>query len=476
MRMPTGIAVFLLSLGCAHGQGVPRATMAVSAPSQNTVEAAHLAWRSYNHGKPEIPEDKFVDKQGALAAQLYAPPGYQIVGAKNDTASGFQAMAYQRTDGTGKTIISIRGTEPNREAFNDLVRADIAGIGMREVVAPSRIPPVNPLQTVPGTSMTMVNPAAVLLNTSIASANSAISGAAGAVGDAALSGQLKQAREFTERIEKQVGAGSISYSGHSLGGAIAQVESARTGYPAETFNAPGMKQTVERLCAEQTCRGQDGRQIVNHMRESDRVSALGEHVGKVVNNYLNAGDDVRIVGPDGKPTGEPLYRSTGQVVLETIATNIAAPAAQILGAVGSAVLQREVLDNHNMQSLFVDLADMRNRRRADFDAMNARNEVGAREQAAREQAARDAAVQSQPQAVSPGLFPIPGYVAPLMSTPAGPVSVAPPLSRPPAPVAIASKTDSHPAPARAVCNKVYKTPDGCHPGHNEKSHAGGCRC
>lgn len=26
------------------------------------------------------------------------------------------------------------------------------------------------------------------------------------------------------------------------------------------------------------------------------------------------------------------------------------------------------------------------------------------------------------------------------------------------------------------CNKVYSTVDGCHPGHNEQSHPGGCRC
>ena len=465
MLKPFVFAASLFSLGYASGQAVPPGSMSVAVPAQSTVEAAHLAWRSYNTGKPEIPTG-YTDEAGARAAKLYAPPGFKIVGAQNDAASGFQAIAYQRTDGSGKTTIAIRGTD---EALNDLGRADVVGIGMREVVATSRIPPMNPLQTVPGTSMTMVNPAAVLPNTSITAANSAIGGVAGAAGDAAMSAQLKQAREFTGKIEQQVFPGSIVYTGHSLGGAIAQVESARTGYPAETFNAPGMKQTVERLCAEQTCRGQDGRQVVNHMREADRVGAVGEHVGRV-NGYMNAGDDVRIVGSDGKPTGESLYRSTGQTVLESVVTNIGNDAGlvQIIVDGLSAVLRREVTDNHNMQNFFTDLVDMRNRRRADFDAMNTRNEAGAREQAAREQAireqaARDAAVQSQPQAAAPGLFPIPGYVAP-------------PLSRPPAPVAIASKTDSHPAPSRAVCNKVYKTPDGCHPGHNEKSHPGGCRC
>lgn len=35
---------------------------------------------------------------------------------------------------------------------------------------------------------------------------------------------------------------------------------------------------------------------------------------------------------------------------------------------------------------------------------------------------------------------------------------------------------SNKAGASQSCNKVYNTPDGCHPGHDEKAHAGGCRC
>ena len=170
MLKPFAFATSLFLLGHAYGQAVPPGSMSVAVPAQSTVEAAHLAWRSYNTGKPEIPTG-YTDEAGARAAKLYAPPGFKIVGAQNDAASGFQAIAYQRTDGSGKTTIAIRGTD---EALNDLGRADVVGIGMREVVATSRIPLVNPIEPMPGASTPLVNPAAVLLNTSITAANSEI--------------------------------------------------------------------------------------------------------------------------------------------------------------------------------------------------------------------------------------------------------------------------------------------------------------
>jgi hypothetical protein len=68
----------------------------------------------------------------------------------------------------------------------------------------------------------------------------------------------------------------IHFTGHSLGGAIAQVESARTGHPADTFNAPGVRSTVERLYPDKV---DQAPQIRNHFREADAVSDVGAHVG-----------------------------------------------------------------------------------------------------------------------------------------------------------------------------------------------------
>ena len=394
--MRRNMARFLFSVlvtSGAYGQAVPPGSMSSAVPATSTVEAAHLSWRSYNEGKPDLPSG-YTDEARARAANLYAPPGYKIVGAQNDPASGFQAMAYQRTDGSGKTTIAIRGTElgrGGRERLNDLGFADIAGIGMNEIVAPSRIPPVN-------SAMSPGDPRIPITNAAISVTNAAISTTASAVGDTALSGQLTQAKEFTSRIWRQASVGTISFTGHSLGGAIAQVEAARTGYAAETFNAPGMRQTVDRMCAEQTCPGQSGAQIINHVREGDFVGARGEHVGRV-NGHADAGADYRIVGADGKPTGETLYRSTGRAVLDSVVTGIAdgAGLGQVVMDGLAAITQGQTFNNHPMQSLYVDLLDQRNRRRADFDATARQNDAAARDRAAAQQAANDAVQPPLPQ-------------------------------------------------------------------------------
>lgn len=463
MRINIACSLLIVVAGGAQGQAVPPGSMSSAVPATSTVEAAHLSWRSYNDGKPELPAG-YTNEAGARSANLYSPPGYKIVGAQNDPGSGFQAIAYQRTDGTGKTTIAFRGTETGRgarELINDLGRTDIAGIGMSEVVAPSRIPPAN-------TAISSLDPRMPVANAVVNATNATINVTASAVGSAALSGQLTQAREFTSRIAAVVPNEAISFTGHSLGGAIAQVESARTGYPAETFNAPGMRQTVARMCADQACPGQNGAQIINHVREKDVVGAIGEHVGRV-NGHLNAGSDYQIVGPDGKPSGESLYRSTGQAVLESVVVNLGNDAGlgQIIVDGLKTVLRSEVLINHDMQSLFVDLVDQRNRRRAEFDATARQNDDAARDRAAAQQSANNAVIQAPQQSQFypslSGVLAIPG-------------SAAPPRMSVPTPVAIAPKPEPRPSTPRATCNKVYHTKDGCHPGHDEKSHPGGCRC
>jgi hypothetical protein len=61
--------------------------------------------------------------------------------------------------------------------------------------------------------------------------------------------------------------------GHSLGGFLAQILSARRDLPAVTFNAPGAKS--ERLPKGVTYR------VENHVRDKDLVGTFGPHVGGV---------------------------------------------------------------------------------------------------------------------------------------------------------------------------------------------------
>src|SRR5262245_36534130 len=91
--------------------------------------------------------------------------------------------------------------------------------------------------------------------------------------------QLRQAKEFTAFIRAQYPGAAISFTGHSLGGALAQVEAARTGWTADTFNAPGVESTVQRLYP-------DGQRfsdnVRNHVRGTDLVSQVGSHFGTVM--------------------------------------------------------------------------------------------------------------------------------------------------------------------------------------------------
>jgi hypothetical protein len=143
--------------------------------------------------------------------------------------SGYQATAYQRAD-TGEVVIAQRGTE---KKLNDVATdAGMALIG--------------------------------------------------------INNQLDDAVAFTERAlakAKETQANfpnpiTISFTGHSLGGTLAEIMAARYGYPAETFNAYGAAD----LTNLQQLYGIDPKarypDIVNHMRATDVVSA-GRHLGEV---------------------------------------------------------------------------------------------------------------------------------------------------------------------------------------------------
>lgn len=90
-----------------------------------------------------------------------------------------------------------------------------------------------------------------------------------------LKAQIAQARAFTDRVLAENPGSTAVITGHSLGGALAQIEAARTGRRGETFNAPGMKDVIAELHPNRT----DFGTITNHRREGDLVSKVGTHVG-----------------------------------------------------------------------------------------------------------------------------------------------------------------------------------------------------
>lgn len=151
---------------------------------------------------------------------------YKVIDQAN-ARSGYQGTLYQRVD-TGDYVVAHRGTEFDRELFRDGVVADggmvLAGVNRQEADA-----------------MAFTRRAVDLANT------------------------LNQA---------SCQVPSITVTGHSLGGTLAQITAHRLGLPAETFNAydaAGLASDLPRTDPD----------IVNHVRATDMVSAASAHVGEV---------------------------------------------------------------------------------------------------------------------------------------------------------------------------------------------------
>jgi hypothetical protein len=105
----------------------------------------------------------------------------------------------------------------------------------------------------------------------------------------------RQAVELALQYAKVSGSGEkapeVSVTGHSLGGALAQMTAAEYGLRGETFNAYGAAGLYGTPAG--------GTQVINHVRATDMVSAAGQHFGGV--RIYATEQDVELLLRDGSP-------------------------------------------------------------------------------------------------------------------------------------------------------------------------------
>lgn len=123
--------------------------------------------------------------------------------------------------------------------------------------------------------------------------------------------QAKDALKSTVDWQGHLKGRNVSLTGHSLGGALAQVVGLQTGLPFVTFNAPGMKNQSQGLASSQTA-GKSGKGKVEglNLRTGGSfapIAGLGVHIGTVEKFELaDSGHSVTIFveylrkGKDGK--------------------------------------------------------------------------------------------------------------------------------------------------------------------------------
>ncbi|RZL45097.1 MAG: DUF2974 domain-containing protein, partial [Variovorax sp.] len=151
---------------------------------------------------------------------------YKVLAVENNPQTDYQGTAYQRLD-TREVIIAHRGTESAKDGMTD---------------------------------------AGMVFN--------------------GHNDQLNHAVAFTDRAigiakayAKEDGyTPSVSITGHSLGGTLAEITAARTGLHAETFNSygPGALTGLDRYGVDVKAPHPN---IVNHVRATDVVGSGGPHLG-----------------------------------------------------------------------------------------------------------------------------------------------------------------------------------------------------
>lgn len=175
---------------------------------------------------------------------------YEILHQESDGPVGYQGTIYQRKD-TGGIVVAHRGTEFDRQLVADGVFTD----GGMVFVG----------------SNAQASAAMALTERAIAIAHT--------------------------QNESRCEAPTITVTGHSLGGTLAQITAHRLGLRAETFDAYGAAGLTSDLPRHDP-------DIVNHVRATDFVSAGSRHIGE--QRIYAVPEDIDALSRNGYENGRPI--------------------------------------------------------------------------------------------------------------------------------------------------------------------------
>jgi hypothetical protein len=331
---------------------------------------------------------------GAQVGGFSAPSGYRVVGGLGNDASGFQGAIYQ-SDSSGRYTVVYRGTELGE---------------LKDLQSDASIK----------------------------------------FGGTAFQKQLADADKLTDYAVQTYGKENVSIAGHSLGGAIAQVESARVGLSAEAYNAPGMLDYVKDNYPNARVE-----LITNHNRASDVVSSVGEQPG-YVRTYPSTYDGMADLMRPGTMDVDP---NAAMALANIAADHSMTPFAAFIAGGGTPIDPPTLHTLDGKSSVIDQWGDGgATVRRKEFEAIAQANADEARSNAAAAQAAATLSADPPPP-------------DPMMTMLSAVLTAQANGKTAPSPAAEATKGSGAACP-----RKTFNTPDGCHPGHDEKAHPGGCYC
>jgi pimeloyl-ACP methyl ester carboxylesterase len=127
---------------------------------------------------------------------------------------------------------------------------------------------------------------------------------------------------------------SVTVTGHSLGGTLAEITASRHGLRAETFNAYGAASLIDSRSIPK-----DGQPIINHVMAADPVSAASAHIGEV-RMYATA-KEVKTIGA--------LYSNSDSLFSKVVDTVIVPQSLKVARVVASAA---NSLDSHSISKFY----------------------------------------------------------------------------------------------------------------------------